>query len=118
VLEQPYVIVTANVLAAATADEADRQAAPGRLLIYGIRTGRLRRLPTPEVAADDPDLPLARSLPTNRIVGDAATVVDRLRDLAARTGANELMLSTVAHDVAVRAESLELIAAAWPLVAG
>ena len=58
-------------------------------------------------------LPAAERLPTNRIVGDTASVVERLDDLARRTGADELMLSTVAHDVAVRCRSLVLVAGAW-----
>ena len=113
ILDDPYLMITANVLAADTEDEARYQAAPGRLLTVAIRTGRFRPLPTPEEAAGDADLPAAERLPTNRIVGDTATVVDRLDDLARRTGAAELMLSTVAHDVAVRCRSLELVADAW-----
>ncbi len=113
VLSEPYAIVTVNVLAADTDAEARRQAAPGRLLTVAIRTGRLRPLPTPETASADPELPAAERLSTNRIVGDPASVADQLDDLARRTGAAELMLSTVAHDVAVRCRSLELVADAW-----
>jgi luciferase family oxidoreductase group 1 len=112
-LAEPYVIVTANVLAADTVDEAEYQAGPGRLMIRAIRSGRPRRLLPPDLAAEDPDLPLATRQPTSRIVGDAALVVDRLAGLARATDARELMLSTVAYDVSVRIRSLELVAAAW-----
>jgi luciferase family oxidoreductase group 1 len=116
VLAEPYTIVTANVLAADTEEEAEYQAGPGRLMMLAIRTGRFRRLPAPASAAVDPELPNAVRRPTNRIVGDAATVAERLTELASRTGADELMLSTVAYDVAVRCRSLELIADAWPAI--
>ena len=111
---EPHVIVTANVLAAETDDEARYQAGPGRLLILAIRSGRFRPLPTPQSAAADPDLPYAERMPSNRIVGETSAVVAGLRGLADATGAGELMLSVVAHDVGVRIRSLELVAQAWP----
>jgi luciferase family oxidoreductase group 1 len=113
VLTEPYIIVTANVLAAETNDEAQFQAGPGRLMMLAIRTGRFRPLTDPESAAADPELPAAIRRPTNRIVGDALTVAEHLADLASATGAHELMLSTIAYDVAVRCDSLQLIADAW-----
>jgi len=40
-------------------------------------------------------------------------VVERLRELASRTAANELMVTAVAFDLAARERSLELLAARW-----
>jgi luciferase family oxidoreductase group 1 len=118
VLEEPYAVITANVLAAETAEEADYQSGPGRLMMLAVRTGRFRPLMSPEAAAADPDLDLASSMPSKRIVGDTGTVVARLEELAKVTRADELMLSTVAHDLGVRCRSMELIAGAWAGVPG
>ena len=54
-------------------------------------------------------------MPSNAIVGDPAAVVTELRQLAADTGADELMLSASTHGVGERLRSLELVAAAWGL---
>ena len=55
----------------------------------------------------------ARAVPSNRVVGSPGTVLAGLDDLMAATGADELMVTTVAHGLGVRLRSLELLAAAW-----
>jgi luciferase family oxidoreductase group 1 len=115
-LEEPYMIVTANVLVAGTDEEADFQAGPGQLMGYRIRSGRFGPLLSPEVAATQPDMVMARNVPTNRVVGGPATVTAQLDRLLAATGANELMVTTVAHGLDVRVRSLELLAEVWPAV--
>ncbi len=114
VLDAPYIIVTSNVLVADTAEEADWHAAPGRITALGRRTGRFVPLPSPASAAAHPDLEQANRLPTNRIVGDASTALAALGSLADRTGADELMLTAVAYDLAARVRSIELLAEHWP----
>ena len=79
VLDEPYMIVTANVLAADSKEDADWHSAPGRLTALGRRTGRFIRLPSPQDAAVHPDLEQANSLPSSRIVGEISTVVMRAR---------------------------------------
>lgn len=113
ILDAPYLIVTANVLAADTREEADWHSAPGRLTALGRRTGRFIRLPSPQDAAAHPDLDQANRLPSGRIVADAASAIHQLNDLAVRTGANELMVTSVAYDVSARVRSLELLAEHW-----
>jgi luciferase family oxidoreductase group 1 len=124
VLERPHLLVTANVIVADTDEEAQWQAGPGRLMVRGIRQGRFEPLQPPEVAAErlaEPSPPGALSVrpgrpaggPSSRVVGTVEHAVARLEDLVAETGADELMVSTVAHDVAVRLRSLELLAGAW-----
>lgn len=113
VLDEPHVLVTANVLVADTAEEAAFQAGPGRLMVFGIRTGRFEPLRSPEDAAAHPDLPAALAVRSNRVQGTADEAVARLDDLVAATGADELMVSTVAHALDVRLRSLELLAEAW-----
>ncbi|MCU1366516.1 MAG: putative Monooxygenase, partial [Ilumatobacteraceae bacterium] len=112
-LDVPYMIVTANVLAADTAEQADWHGAPGRLTALGRRTGRFIPLPSPTDSARHPDIDQANRLPSNRIIGDPATVIAQLESLAQRTGADELMVTAVAFDLSARVRSLELLAEHW-----
>jgi luciferase family oxidoreductase group 1 len=109
-LAEPYTIVTAGVMAADTAEAAAYEAAPAQLAILALRTGRRMALLSPDEAARHPDLPTARALPSNRIVGGPDDVAARLVDLAARTGADELMVSTMAHGLPARVRTLEIVA--------
>jgi luciferase family oxidoreductase group 1 len=115
VLEQPYSIVTANTLVADSDDEARRLALPGQLMRLSIRTNRLRPVPSLEEAADDPERAAAEAMPSNAIVGGPERAVAELRQLAADTGADELMVTASTHGVAERVHSLELLAQAWGL---
>jgi len=112
-LKTPYVIVTANVLVAETDEEADFQAGPGRIMAFRIRSGRFGPLLAPEVAASQPDMVMATNVPTNRINGSPATALRQLDRLRATTGADELMVTTVAFGLDTRLRSLELLAGAW-----
>jgi hypothetical protein len=58
----------------------------------------------------NPDLALATAMWSNRIVGDAELVAERLAALAERTQADEVMVSTMTHGLAVRLETLEIVA--------
>jgi alkanesulfonate monooxygenase SsuD/methylene tetrahydromethanopterin reductase-like flavin-dependent oxidoreductase (luciferase family) len=113
VLDAPYLIVTANVLAADSKEDADWHAAPGRLAALGRRTGRFIRLPSPRDAAVHPDLEAANRLPSSRIVGEMSVVRRELEELVARTGADELMVTSVAHELQARIRSIELLAEQW-----
>jgi len=124
VLEEPYLLITANVLVADTAEEAERQAAPGRLMTRNIGRGRFEPLRAPDDAAAEleamdraPDPDPLRLRPDRerrgRVVGTAADAVSALDALVASTGAHELMVSTVAFDVAARLRSVELLHQAW-----
>ena len=113
VLERPYVVVTASVLVADTDEAAQWEAGPGLLMVHHIRYGRFGPLVSPEVAAADPHTAVARAMPSSRIVGGPATAVAALDRLVADTGADEIMVSTVAHGLDTRVRSLELLAEAW-----
>ena len=112
-LDEPYTIVTAGVLAAATTKQAEFLAGPARLAMLALRTGRRMSLLSPEEAAEQPDLELATSMPSNRIVGDADVVNEALGALAEGTGADELMISTMTHGLAERLTTLEIVAEHW-----
>lgn len=113
VLDHPHMIITANVLLADTQQEAEWHSAPGRLTALGRRTGRFIRLPSPQDAAAHPDLAEASRLPTSRVVGTPDDAIPALRALVDRTGAAELMVTSVAYDVSARIRSIELLAEHW-----
>lgn len=112
-LDEPYTIVTAGVLAAETVERAEHLAAPARLAMLSLRTGRRVALIPPDVAAGHPDLAMATAVPSNRIVGDADLVAEGLAELADRTEADELMISTMAHGLDERVATLEIVADIW-----
>jgi luciferase family oxidoreductase group 1 len=114
VLARPYVIVTINVLAADTDDEADRLADPHRVRVLEMLTGRSEQLLLgPAAAAAHPHVDKARRLPINLITGAPDTVAAGLASLAAETAADELMVITESAEVATRLRSFELLAGAW-----
>ena len=112
VRQEPYFIVTAGVLAAETVEHAEYLAAPARLAMLALRTGRRLQLISPAEAAEHPDLDEATRMPSNRIVGDRRLVADGLSALAERTQADELMISTMTHGLAERLLTLEIVAEA------
>ena len=73
--------------------------------------------PTPDEARrhvwTDDDRALVQDRVDTQFVGSPATVADQLEVLAAATGADELLLTTITHDHADRVRSYELIAAEW-----
>ncbi len=113
VLDAPYMIVTTNVLAADSKEDADWHAAPSRLAALGRRTGRFIRLPPPLDASVHPDMEAANRLPSSRIVGEISMVMRELEELVERTGAAEVMVTSVAYDLAARVRSIELLAEHW-----
>jgi luciferase family oxidoreductase group 1 len=115
-LERPHVIVTASVVVGGDEADAQRLAGPSRLMMLALRSGRLRPLHTPEAAAADPQLELARSLPTTQLVGTAEGVAADLAALVEATGADELMLTVPTHGLDDRIRTLERLAAAWERV--
>ena len=113
-LAEPYTIVTAGVLAADDPEQAEYLAGPVRLAILGIRTNRRTPLLSPDEAAVHPDIDVARSMPSNRIVDDGPGAVSRLMALAAETQASELMISTMTYALPERVRTLQLVAEHWP----
>ena len=116
-LAEPYTIVTAGVLAADDPEQAEYLAGPARLAILGIRTNRRTPLLPPDEAAVHPDIEIARSMPSTRIVDDGPSAVRRLIELAEQTQATELMISTMTYGLPERIHTLELLAEHWPVVA-
>jgi luciferase family oxidoreductase group 1 len=121
-LPEPRAMVAVSVLCAPSGDEARWLAGPGQLSALRLRTNRLGPLPSPEEAAAYPYSPAERdlvdSLSASHLVGDPATVRRGLADLAAATGADELMVSTRVFGYADRLRSHQLVAEAWGLLGG
>ena len=114
VLERPYLMLGVNVVCADTDDEAAWLAGSGALAILRLRQGRPDVYPSPEEAAAYPYSPIEQatvdSWTAEHVVGDPATVRKGLEQLAERTGADELMITTNVHSPAARQQSFELVA--------
>jgi luciferase family oxidoreductase group 1 len=114
VLAAPYLMLGVNVVCAETDERARWLAAPGVLAFLRLRSGRPGRYPTPEEAADYRFTPaekeMVRSWTSSHVVGSPETVRRGLADLVARTGADELIVTTLTHDPIDRRRSYELVA--------
>jgi luciferase family oxidoreductase group 1 len=113
-LAAPYLMLGVSVVCAETVERARWLAAPGSLAFLRLRSGRPDVYPTPEEAAEYQFTPAERefvkSWTGSHVVGDPALVWSQLEDLVARTGADELMVSTMVHGHADRIESYRLLA--------
>lgn len=113
-LERPHVIVSASVVVADTDEEAVWEANPHRLrMLEGVAGLRMLLLQSPEAAAAHPHLDKALRLPLSLITGAPHTVATALEDLVIATGADELMVVTVAHGLQAKVHSLTLLAEVW-----
>ncbi|MEV6692974.1 LLM class flavin-dependent oxidoreductase [Micromonospora sp. NPDC051196] len=113
-LERPYAMVAVNAVCAETDERAEWLAGPAGLSFLRLRSGRPEPLASPEEAAAYPYTDLEREFVVQRREGQATgspeTVARQLGDLLARTGADELMLTTMVYDIDDRVRSFELIA--------
>ena len=116
---EPHVMVSASVIAAETAEEAQFLAGPSRIMALSLRTGRLGPIVSPAAAAavelSDLDRAVLDTLPGTQFAGTGEDVAERLAELVARTGANELILAGTVHDPATRQDTLARVAKAWGL---
>jgi luciferase family oxidoreductase group 1 len=116
VLDEPYVAIGAAVLGADTDEEARWLHGPTRLQMLRLRTGRPGPLSSPEDAAAYPWTPGERNavegFTSSHIVGSPATVRDGLSQLAALTGADELIVTTNTFAQEDRLHSLRIVAGA------
>jgi luciferase family oxidoreductase group 1 len=115
-LERPYVMLGVAVVCAETEKEAKWLAGSSALAFVRLRSGRPGRYPTPEEAAEYTFTPSERELikgwQQSQIVGSPDTVRRELDELAERTDADELMLTTMTHAPAARLRSYQLVAEA------
>jgi luciferase family oxidoreductase group 1 len=113
-LDRPYAMLGVSVICAETDDEARRLAKPGALAFLRLRQGRPGRYPSPEEAEAYQPTPAERHAidgwTASHVVGSPATVRRQLDELVARTGADELMLTTMTHSPDDRVRSYRLVA--------
>ena len=112
-LDRPYAMVAVNTICADTDERAEWLAGPAALSFLRLRTGRPQPLARPEEAAAYPYTPAEREMAWGRFAGQAVgspdTVRARLAGLLERTGADELMLTTMVYDIGDRIRSFELV---------
>lgn len=121
-MQRPYVMLGLNVFAADTDEEAALLASSQQQAFVNLRTGRPGPLPPPEPGYLDRLDPQQRSLLDSylscAVIGGPDTVRDGLTDFLARTGADELIISTAMFDFDKRLRSIELtVTARQPLQA-
>jgi luciferase family oxidoreductase group 1 len=112
-LEKPRVMIGVGVICAETDEEARWLAGPSRLAFARLRSGRPGRFPSPEEAASHDFTPdeeaVVSSVAKGHIFGSPETVEAGLTDLIERTGADELIISTMVYDQSDRLKSYELV---------
>jgi luciferase family oxidoreductase group 1 len=113
-LAEPYAMVAVNAVCADTDERAGYLSLPSGLSFLRLRQGRPGRMPSPEDAAAYPFSPLElefiKARREGQALGSPETVTDQLNALLRRTGADELMLTTLVFDIEDRIRSFELIA--------
>ncbi|MFY1637648.1 LLM class flavin-dependent oxidoreductase [Solwaraspora sp. WMMB335] len=112
-LDRPYAMVAVNVVCAETDERAEWLSGPAGLSFLRLRTGRPEPMASPQDAAAYPYTDLERDFVRQRLAGQAIgspqTVRRALADLRERTGADELMLTTMVYDIEDRVRSFELV---------
>jgi len=113
-LAQPYSMIGVPVICADTSEQARWLSGSSKLSFVRLRQGRPSPLPTPQEAAEHVftafEAELVKTWTAPLILGDQAEVRDGLMALAARTGADELMITTMVHSHPDRLRSYELVA--------
>ena len=113
-LERPQAMVAVSAICADTDERAHWLSGPAALSFLRLRAGRPQPLASPEDAAAYPYSPVEREFVTERFaaqaIGSPDTVRRQLQGLLDRTGADELMLTTLVYDIGDRIRSFELIA--------
>jgi alkanesulfonate monooxygenase SsuD/methylene tetrahydromethanopterin reductase-like flavin-dependent oxidoreductase (luciferase family) len=115
-LTEPYVVVSADVLVADDDATARQLAASYGHWVYSIRAqGGAAPYPDPDAVAPltAEQQALVQDRTETQFVGDPDTVADRLTALQRVTGADELVITSVAYRHEHRLRSHELIAERW-----
>jgi luciferase family oxidoreductase group 1 len=113
-LGRPYVMLGFNVFAADTDEEARLLASSMQQAFVNLRTGRPSMLQPPVAGYVDKVGPAERAMLEQTLscsaIGSPETVRRQLKEFIARTGADELMITSQIHDHAARVRSYEIAA--------
>ena len=113
-LQKPYVMLGFNVFAADTDEEGRLLATSMQQAFVNLRRGRPTQLQPPVEGFEDTLQPFERAMLNEVLSATAAgapqTVRAALEQFIARTGADELMITSQIHDHAARLRSYELTA--------
>ncbi len=119
---EPYVMLGFNVFAADTDEEAQVRATSMQQAFVNLRSGRPGRLPPPRPgyreSAGPAEKALLDSVLSASTIGSPETVREGLRAFIARTGANELMITSQMFDHQARLRSYEIASQAMRELAG
>ena len=114
---RPSAILAVAVICGETEEHAQRLASSMELAWVRMRSGKPGPLPSPEEAMAYPYTPAERRLAdayrSMQVVGDPSTVRTRIEELAERTLADEIMVTTNVYEHAERLRSYERLAAAF-----
>lgn len=113
-LSEPYVMLGYNVFAADNDADAHFLASSWQQSFVSLRNGRPSQLPAPVPGYTDTLAMHERALLDNVLsctaIGDASTVEHVIRQFIARTGADELIITTNMFDHQARLRSYEIVA--------
>ena len=115
-LAKPYVMLGFNVFAADSDEQAHILATSMQQAFVNLRSGRPAKLPPPKPGYAEQVGPAERALLDSVLsctaIGAPAAIRKSLHDFIARTGADELMITSQMFDHAARKRSYELAAGA------
>lgn len=113
-LDKPYVMLGLNVVAAETDEEAKFLQSTRLQSFVNLRTGRPGLIPPPvenyEETLDSVGQAVLRQSRFSSVVGSAATVRAGLEDFIARTGADEIIATSMIYDFDKSLRSYEILA--------
>src|SRR5258707_14666543 len=119
-LERPYVVVSADMVAADDTATAEQLASSYGHWVYSIRAdGGAIPYPDPDdcVPLTEEQLAAVKDRTATQFVGNPDEVAERLHALQRAAGADELVITSVTHRHSDRLRSHELIAKRWGLTA-
>jgi len=113
-VEQPYVILGVNIVAAETDDEARYLASSGRQAFTSLRAGTPIQLPPPSRAWEKDVVPFdpakLEELHSISMVGSRETIASGVRAFVERMRPDELIVVSHIYDHAARLRSYEIVA--------
>lgn len=119
---RPYAILTVSVTVGETPEHARELSLINQLLLLRLRTGQLGTYPTLEEAKryrfSEAERQMIASMPMRSFVGDVEEVYRQVSDLAERTEADEVMVTTFLPEPADRWRMISEMARVFDLQSG